>query len=326
MEDRKPFDLREQLTRDPAGILTITAVCGAVVTLLPFVGTIWWVFDLFSHFRVQYFLGLLALSGLLLLVRRYRSAGVSILCCLFNLALILPLYTGRAPISDKGVEPVRAMLINVNMERGDIGLVSEEINNVDADILVLEEVSDRWIVGLNEAVADYPYSCVEPRGDNSGSLCTAGTRLRTRRSPTSVRFAYLRLLPHWTSGGGTEAGCDASGAASGQDAVGSQERCSGTSAGLFAGRGAGHVDRRFECDDLESVFSTIVRRVRPAGQCAWLRRAADLADRCLSSPYPDRPCLAFLTHPHGGSPNRIRCRIRSLPLNSRFRHRSRFDA
>ena len=48
------------------GLLMAAGFLTAVASVLGFYGAWWWVFDLFAHFRVQYFTGLTVL-GLILL-------------------------------------------------------------------------------------------------------------------------------------------------------------------------------------------------------------------------------------------------------------------
>ena len=65
-------------------------VCAA--TMLGFAGRFWWVFDLFSHFRVQYLLSLLLVIAFTLLNKRFRISGVLGLFAAVNLAYVLPYY------------------------------------------------------------------------------------------------------------------------------------------------------------------------------------------------------------------------------------------
>ena len=61
-------------------------------TVAGFLGRFWWPFDIFSHFRVQYFLGLTLIAILLGMLRWKWSALIFTAFALLNFALILPLY------------------------------------------------------------------------------------------------------------------------------------------------------------------------------------------------------------------------------------------
>src|SRR5882757_4383922 len=75
-------------------------VCGgilSVATLFGFAGEAWWVLDLFSHFRLQYLFGLLAVAVLLLFPRRYKACAVFGAFAVVNLCTIAPLYFRAEP-------------------------------------------------------------------------------------------------------------------------------------------------------------------------------------------------------------------------------------
>jgi endonuclease/exonuclease/phosphatase (EEP) superfamily protein YafD len=149
-----------------AATVACTVVCAA--TVLGFCGRFGWLFDLFSHFRVQYFLAL-ALATALLLISRQRKAAV---CCglfaIINLVVVLPLYLGHTVEAGEHESMLRAMLINVETESGDPILVARTLSEMDPQIVVLEEINSRWLIDLEEALRAFPHSCVRPREDNFG--------------------------------------------------------------------------------------------------------------------------------------------------------------
>ena len=127
-----------------------------------------WFLDPLSHFRVQYAAGLSVLAALLLLSRRFKTATLFAGCGLLNLGLILPLYVNppaRPPGKDR---PIRTMLANVNTQRGNASALLKIISRYAPDILVLEEISPKWVSDLNDLSPTYPYQVIEPREDNFG--------------------------------------------------------------------------------------------------------------------------------------------------------------
>ena len=143
-------------------------VVASAATMLGSLGRFSWFLDLFSHFRVQYLLGLLVLGVLLLVGRRRRTAAVFLILASVNLAMVLPLYFGKA-YKPAGASPaMRAMLLNVNTRLGDSDRVREVIVASDPDILVLEEINSRWMSDLAWVTNSYPHSLAEPREDNFG--------------------------------------------------------------------------------------------------------------------------------------------------------------
>jgi endonuclease/exonuclease/phosphatase (EEP) superfamily protein YafD len=149
-------------------VLTAGGVVASIATLLGFLGDWWWGFDLFSHFRVQYFLGLSAVAIVLVLRRQYWVPACFGLFAIVNLCTIAPFYFGGVPLPSEGSRTYRSLLMNVNTESGDPARVAQTIRQLEADLIVLEEVSDRWLSALSPSLRDYPYSEVMPSEDNFG--------------------------------------------------------------------------------------------------------------------------------------------------------------
>jgi endonuclease/exonuclease/phosphatase (EEP) superfamily protein YafD len=168
-------------------LLTAAGAVMALSTIFGFLGRFWWLFDLFSHFRVQYFIGLLAAAVLLGLKRESTPFLCFSAFAAVNFFTIAPFYVGKTlepNISSPGsglenparigvnstVHPrlYRSLLLNVNTETGDPVKVATLIYEAQPEIMVLEELSSRWVTALSAAVTNYPYSKVVPREDNFG--------------------------------------------------------------------------------------------------------------------------------------------------------------
>jgi len=152
----------------PWGLVTAAGVIASMATLFGFLGRFAWFFDLLSHFRVQYLLGLAVIGCMLLAGRRFRSAAVHFGFALINLSLVVPLYLKRAPNPNESIPAIRAMLVNVNTRHGDPRRVHRVVDAENPDILVLEEISARWISDLAWLEDVYPHARTEPREDNFG--------------------------------------------------------------------------------------------------------------------------------------------------------------
>ena len=157
-----------RLSIRPWGLLTAAGAIGCLVTVLGFLGRFSWFLDLFSHFRVQYLVGLSILSGIMLVARRRKAAGIFLGFACLNLVSILPLYFGgpRDSVNDRVV--LRAILLNVNTRLGNPDRVKQAILNANPDILVLEEISSQWIADLSWLEKSYPHRVAQPREDNFG--------------------------------------------------------------------------------------------------------------------------------------------------------------
>lgn len=147
---------------DAAGVLILVA------SVFGFLGRLFWFFDLFSHFRVQYMQLCLVLIGIALWKRLNKRAIALVLLACLNYAFVLPLYFGKpAPASET---PLRAMLMNLNASNGNAEQVMEAIRNADPDLLLLEEVTPKWAVELAVLDMDYKYRIAEPQAGCFGIM------------------------------------------------------------------------------------------------------------------------------------------------------------
>ncbi len=95
------------------------------------------------------------------------AAAFLALACV-NLVPVLPLYLGTSREPERSSPVVRAMLLNVNTRLGDAGRVRAVVSASNPDILVLEEISSRWMSDLTWLTNSYPHSVVQAREDNFG--------------------------------------------------------------------------------------------------------------------------------------------------------------
>jgi hypothetical protein len=64
-----------RLSIRPWGVVTAAGAVSTIATFLGFIGSLHWLLDMFSHFRVQYFVALAASALLLLIPRHYKTAA-----------------------------------------------------------------------------------------------------------------------------------------------------------------------------------------------------------------------------------------------------------
>ena len=74
---------------------------------------------------------------------------------IINLALIAPLYLPRKDTSEVSGKSCRAMLINVNMQLGNVEAVLNAIREYSPDIIVLVEINDKWIKDLGPVIDNF---------------------------------------------------------------------------------------------------------------------------------------------------------------------------
>jgi len=148
--------------------LTRLVVYITLASLLGFFGRVFWVLDLFAHFRVQYFQICLVLILIALWKRRNKLAAALAVVACFNYAFILPFYFGKTAAEQ--VPTVRAMLMNINASNGNTEQVLKAIQTAAPDLLLLEEVTTKWSEHLTVLDAKYPYRVAEVRDDCFGIM------------------------------------------------------------------------------------------------------------------------------------------------------------
>jgi len=147
--------------------INVLAVGLSICTLVGFFGTQWWIFDLISHFRVQYFLGLLVLILIYGVGKRLRSLIISAVFIFVNLFLILPLFFRPSAHQIEG-DTFRILYANVYSDNPQHYLLRELIQDTEPDIVVLLEINQDWLDDLSLAEMGYPYYLAEARQDNFG--------------------------------------------------------------------------------------------------------------------------------------------------------------
>lgn len=149
------------------GLLILGLAVTALSSLAGYVGSAYWLLDLFSHFKVQYSIVLIALITCLGFLKKKRAVLVGLLVLSINLIDILPLYFGSHAEVKEGTT-VSVCSINLLSSNGSFDLVGKYIEEEDPDILVLEELSTLWEIALDSILISYPYQLGIPRMDNFG--------------------------------------------------------------------------------------------------------------------------------------------------------------
>ena len=163
----------------PWGVLSAAGSSICLASLTGFIGQYWWLLDLTSHFRVQYFLLLFGIAVGFGTVRKYQQAAVFAIFSLINLFVIIPGYIYPNVGKQSARQHFRALLLNVNTNNENYDLVEKLIEKNDPDIIVLEEVDSAWIRSLSGIQKDYPYSIIRARGDNFGIALFSRSPLKT---------------------------------------------------------------------------------------------------------------------------------------------------
>lgn len=150
------------------GLAEVAGGLLCLATITGFLGRLWWLLELTSHFRLHLAIALGALAALWALKRRWRLAATCIAFALVNavlaLALVWPSATETLPSGGR----LRLASINVHTENERSDLVLKFLQDADVDVILLMEVNERWMTALSPLYTNYPYRLSEVREDNFG--------------------------------------------------------------------------------------------------------------------------------------------------------------
>jgi endonuclease/exonuclease/phosphatase (EEP) superfamily protein YafD len=140
-------------------LLLMVAVGGlTLVTVFTLAARLWWGFDLFSHFRLQYVIVAVVLSGAALAIRACPTAAVLAIIALMHGWAIKDLWWGGTASAALDGVPLRVVTANVRSQNRTPEKVLELVRGADADLVVLIDTRlNRWQRVLTALAAQYPY-------------------------------------------------------------------------------------------------------------------------------------------------------------------------
>lgn len=146
-------------------LIVIPAAVLAVASLAAFAGRwVWWL-DVLANFRAQYAVVLTVLGLVVLASARWRWAGYGVLAAaVVNLITVLPLYVASPGTPTSGVPTVRVVSFNVLSDNESFAEVIEYLRRVDADLVLLHEISRPWEIAIESS--ELGYEVIRPRADH----------------------------------------------------------------------------------------------------------------------------------------------------------------
>lgn len=140
-----------------------------ILTCTAFFGDVYWMLELTTHFRLQYFLFAALFLALFALLRMWRWAIVALVCLTINAAFVLPWYlpAKSAQVSDEG-KPLRLLLSNVLWDNDQHADVIEFARKEKPDLAFFQEVTPRWAKEFEALNTEFPHSKLQPIDDAGG--------------------------------------------------------------------------------------------------------------------------------------------------------------
>lgn len=148
--------------------LTLFGAVLGMLTLISVLGDLWWLFELTTHFPLQYGVILGAVSLSLAGGRRFKTAALFGALAVFNFSRISSRYLPQENPSGMFAGKLRVMEINVETSNIRYDLVKNLVLKEAADLVLFLEVNARWVKELKELRSLYPHAVIEWREDNFG--------------------------------------------------------------------------------------------------------------------------------------------------------------
>jgi len=167
------------------GLVLVFGLCAALATGLSFLGRAGWLFELTTHFRPHYALVLLAIAIWCWVRRERATASVFALPGLVNLAILLPFFVQSPEAAPAGESRLRLLLINVGASNPRADLVRAVLRETKPDVVILQEITARWLNKLADLKYTFPHQLLADREDDFGMA------LLSRVPLTDPQIVYL---------------------------------------------------------------------------------------------------------------------------------------
>lgn len=130
----------------------------SLLTVLSLLGRWFWLFDVLSHFTMQYtVILLLSMLATVWLFEQRRKALVFVPALLINLIIIVPYFVPMAP-PQGDVQPLRVMILNIYTENTNYSAVVEQILSQDPDLVFISEAEPPLMTVFEQQLStQYPY-------------------------------------------------------------------------------------------------------------------------------------------------------------------------
>ncbi len=188
----KPIPVKKAVSL--GGLFEVIVFLSLSCTWLGSMGRYGWVFELLSHFRLQYVIVCSIWVIYALIRRRTALVMISLISVLWNAQIIHAFQQTAEVLNTKGEPPLRVVTFNVLTNNKNQVAAVNHLMQSNADIVCLLEVDDTWRVALEPLRVKYPHRVEELNDGSFGIACytrlplksTEVRRFTTWRMPTVV--------------------------------------------------------------------------------------------------------------------------------------------
>jgi len=132
-------------------------------------GRFYWLMDLISHFRPQYFVLIALLMPVIFLMKDKRIAAFAASALVINAVEIVPFYLPKPHAQELvASSKLKVLTLNVNYQNKDFDKIFACINEFKPDLFAVEELTPALDKQLKEHLSAYSFSCSLPQVDPFG--------------------------------------------------------------------------------------------------------------------------------------------------------------
>lgn len=162
-------------------LINLLLIVTIISTALAYLGNLFWIFDLFSHFKFYYLLSFLFIFIYSLIEKKKYGIIVSLVFFLVIVSEFIPFYIPKQKSTQYDLS---VFMANVKTENRSFSKVKERIKEVNPDVIILIEVDKAWINSVSELNEIYTFQISEARDDNFGIILMSKYKL----SDSSIEY------------------------------------------------------------------------------------------------------------------------------------------
>ena len=187
--------------------LLIAGLVGSLMSLSGIFSAYHLVFDLFSHFRIQYIVLIFGVLCLALTLRRFLIALILLCCLSVHLFDVGRAWRPSDAVADAEGPTLRVMSSNVHTSNTEYAEHIQYIRSIDPDVIVFLEYTNAWADALLSSLEEYRYRVSVPQRthdgialfsklpfDESGSVVLPNTSRPIVEGVVSIAGSSLKII------------------------------------------------------------------------------------------------------------------------------------
>ncbi len=143
----------------------LAAVCALLATIGSWLGSMFWLFELFTHFRIQLAAGAALIFVAASALRCHKTTLVAAAVAILNVVPAWPYLNPFGTLDESKTEEghvTRIMSVNVRFNNQEYRRMLSGIQAENPDIVGLVEITPEWIEALSALKQYYPYRVLRP--------------------------------------------------------------------------------------------------------------------------------------------------------------------